>query len=87
MESNVSESEVTLHRCIPVCIFLRKTVPETCLTAVKVQRGGGGGGVAFYLSDAFTQLRKATFSFVTLVCLRVCLSIHIEKQLCSNWTD
>ena len=44
MERNFSESEVTLHRCIPVCIFLRKTVSETCLTAVKVQRVGGWGG-------------------------------------------
>jgi len=40
MESNVSESEVTLRSCIPVCIFLCKTVSETRLTAVKVQRVG-----------------------------------------------
>jgi hypothetical protein len=75
MESSFFESEVTLHSCIPVCIFLCQTVSETRLAAVKVQRVGSGW-VAVYLLDAFAQLQKATFRFVTLVCACVRLGIH-----------
>lgn len=77
MESDVSESEVTLRRCIPVCIFLRKTVSETCLTAVKVQRVGGGG-VAVYLLDAFTQRLLA--SSRRYVYVSVCPSISTNNS-------
>jgi len=60
MESGFSESEVTLHSRIPVCIVLRRTVSETRLTGLKVPRMGEGVGGRLFIRH-FRTVAKSYF--------------------------